>query len=337
MIKYQNLFVAAIMAGVIFSGCTKERKIGEEGNLVPKTVEQDNSIPSISVNGTKLHSEVFGDANDPIIVVIHGGPGADYRSLLNCKQFAAQGYKVVFYDQRGSGLSKRHSKDSYTLQTHEDDLKAVITFYKKLASQKVFLLGHSWGAILATAYINRFNSDINSKINGVVLAEPGGLIWNDIKDYVTRARDYKFGGELMNDAFYFDQFISGKNVNDHAILDYKLALQAVTDGAKDNPIGNEGPVPFWRHGAVVNKALNDLAEKEKPNYTTNLSSFTTKVLFAYSGNNKAYGMDHAQKVSQPFPNRQIFKVNDAGHDMFSFPRGWKNFYPVALAYFNSLR
>lgn len=335
--KYQNLFLAVIMGAIIFSGCTKERKIGEYGNLVTKTVEQDNSIPSISVNGTKLHSEVFGDANDPIIIVLHGGPGADYRSLLNCKQFATQGYKVVFYDQRGSGLSKRHSKDSYTLQTQEDDLKAVITFYKTFASQKVFLLGHSWGAILATAYINRFNSNLNSKINGVVLAEPGGLIWDDIKDYVKRSRDYKFGSELMTDALYLDQFICGKNVNDHAILDYKLGLQAVTDGAKDNPIGNEGPVTFWRNGAVVNKALTELAEKAKPNYTTNLSGFTTKVLFAYSENNKAYGIDHAQKVSLPFPNKQLFKVNGAGHDMFSFSTGWSNFYPVALVYFNSLR
>jgi len=61
------------------------------------------------------------------------------------------------------------------------------------------------------------------------------------------------------------------------------------------------------------------------------------VLFIYSERNKAYGLAHAQKVSSAFSNVQLFKVNDAGHDMMSFPAGWNNFYPVALGYLNSLR
>ena len=305
--------------------------INDDGNLVPLTVEKDQSLPAISINGSKFHTETFGNPLNKMLVILHGGPGSDYRYLLNCKEFANQGYYVVFYDQRGSGLSQRQDKNSYSIQLMIDDLDAVIAHYRTSPIQKIFLLGHSWGAILATAYINQHPTTIR----GVVLGEPGGFKWDDIMDYVNRARDFHFTSEALNDALYPDQFITGKE-NQHAILDYKLGLLGATDAAKDNPTDNQGLLPFWRAGAVVNKALFDLGEKERPDWTTNLHLFTTKVLFVYSERNKAYGMNHAQKVSSAYPNVQLAVIKDSGHDFISFPAGWSNFFPIALTYLNSL-
>lgn len=330
----KNLFLAILLliGGLALPGCKKTLLINEPGNLVPKTAEQDASIPSIAVNGTILHAESFGHPDSTIIIVLHGGPGTDYRSLLNCRDFVQQGYQVVFYDQRGSGLSKRHNKNSYTIDVMLDDLTGVISHYQKSSNQKVFLLGHSWGAILATAYINKYPG----KIKGVILAEPGGFKWNDIKEYVKRSRDFRFFSETLNDALYTNQFITGKE-NEHEILDYKYSLLASSDGAKDNPIGDDGRLPFWRYGAVVNKALFDIGERENADWTTNLSNYTTKVLFVYSERNKAYGEAYAKQVSAAYPTVQLLKVNGAGHDMLSFPTGWQNFFPTAVNYFNSLK
>ena len=326
-------FIIPILIVIITSwGCKKEKFIYEEGNLVPKTVEQDPGLPSISVNGTMLHSESFGNPDSAMVVVLHGGPGSDYRHLLNCREFANQGYYVVFYDQRGSGLSKRHKKSSYSIQVMLDDLSAVIAHYRKSPSQKIFLLGHSWGAMLATAFIDKYSS----AISGAILAEPGGFVWEDVDAYVKRARDIKITSELINDFLYSDQFITGKK-DEHAILDYKYALLSSWDGDKDNPTGDEADLPFWRAGAIVNQALFEIGDNDKPNWTTHLSQFTTKVLFVYSERNKAYGLAHAQKVSSAYPNVQLFKVNGAGHEMISFPNGWNNFYPAALNYLNSLK
>ena len=315
-----------------FFGCTKQKTIKEEGNLVPKTVEHDPTLPSISINSTMLHAETFGSPDSAMVMVLHGGPGSDYRHLLNCKEFANHGYYVVFYDQRGSGLSKRHSKSSYSIQLMLDDLNAVIAHYRKSPAQKVFLLGHSWGAMLATAFINKYPA----VISGAILAEPGGFTWEDVEGYVSRSRDIKITSELTSDLLYADQFTTGKK-DEHAILDYKYALLSITDGDKDSPIGDEGPLPFWRSGAIVNQALFELGNKEKPNWTTHLNQYMTKVLFVYSERNRAYGLAYAQKVSSAYPNVQLFKVNGAGHDMLSFPTGWSNFYPVALNYLNSLK
>jgi proline iminopeptidase len=333
IIKSRVAYLTAIIFTLLISaGCTKQKLITEAGNLVPKTVDQDATIPSISVNGTQLHAETFGDPDSAMIVVLHGGPGADYRSLLACKEFANQGYYVVFYDQRGSGLSKRHPKNSYSLQIMYDDLSGVISHYRTSGNQKIFLLGHSWGGILATAYINKYPA----AVNGVILAEPGGFTWSDISNYIKRKNDLSITSETFNDVSWTDQFITG-NENQHEILDYKYLLASASDGAKDNPIGNEGIPPAWRYGAVVFNALFSIAEKEGFDATTNLDQYSTKVLFAYSERNRAYGSTYAQQVSAAYPNVQLFKVNGGGHDMLAFPIGWNNFYPVALAYLNSLK
>ncbi len=325
--------ITVLLSALIFtSGCTKGKFIYDEGNLVPKTVGQDPSLPSVSVNGTQLHAEALGDPDSALIVVLHGGPGADYRSLLKCKEFANRGYRVIFYDQRGSGLSKRYSKEFYSLQIMYDDLTGIIKYYKKSSMQKVFLLGHSWGAILATGYINKYPESID----GVILAEPGGLIYEDILAYIKRSRKVNPASELANDVYYPDQFITGKE-DEHAILDYQYALAAAADGAKGNPTGNEARPPFWRFGKVVDEAFAEIGSNEKPDFTKNLNEFNTNVLFAYSENNKAYGLQYARKVSAAFPNVQLFKVAGAGHDLLAFPTGFNNLFPIALAYFNSLK
>ena len=62
-----------------------------------------------------------------------------------------------------------------------------------------------------------------------------------------------------------------------------------------------------------------------------------KVLFCYSERNQAYGLEHAQKVSSAYPNVDLVRIDEAGHDMITFPNGWNNFFPIALNYLNSLK
>src|SRR5262245_20847694 len=84
-----------------------------DGNLVPKTVDGDPSLPRIELNGSVFHAEAFGDPAAPVLVVLHGGPGVDYRRMLRLRRSVdgvalEDRHRVVFWDQRGSGLSRRH-------------------------------------------------------------------------------------------------------------------------------------------------------------------------------------------------------------------------------------
>ena len=328
--------LTALIAFFLFS-CTEERLMNEPGNLVPRTVDQDPALPSITVNGAMLHSEAFGHPDSTMIIIIHGGPGDDYRHLLNCKDLAQHGYRVVFYDQRGSGLSERFSKESYTnlglgaVDLMYDDLSAVIAHYRTHPGQKVFLLGHSWGGILATGYAGKYPD----AIQGLAVCEPGGLKWNDIEDYIEASLDFDIFGELLNDAAYMDQFLSGKE-NDHIRLDYKMGLLA----SENDITGDNTPEVTikWRSGAVVNGAMMEVGEDHNPDFSAGISQFNKQVLFCYSSNNRAYTDQWAQKISAVYPGKELFKVTGTGHaGIIANRNAWTQItMPKMLEYFNSL-
>jgi proline iminopeptidase len=53
----------------------------------------------------------------------------------------AKDCRVIFYDQRGSGLSPRVDKKLLTMEQNLDDLKAVVDHFSN--GKKVKLIGHS--------------------------------------------------------------------------------------------------------------------------------------------------------------------------------------------------
>ena len=332
-----KLCLLLVTIPVLLYSCTRELYIHEPGNVVPLTVTEAPGLPSITINNIKLHAEAFGHPDSPLVIVLHGGPGADYRYLLNCKDLANHGYRVVFYDQAGTGLSQRVPKSYYThLQLVIDEVQGVINHYRQRSTQKVFLLGHSWGGMLATAYINQYPSDIS----GLVVGEPGGFTWKDIVEYTTKSQKAKLTSEAMNDFTYIDQFLTAKKKDEHQILDYKYAMFSASELQKGAPVGDvdDGALTpsFWRYGAINNIALFELGEKVKPNWTNNLDHFTTKVLFVYSQNNRAYGLNWARHVSSAYTNVELFEALNTGHAMFSTKEGWKTSFPKILDYLKSL-
>lgn len=311
---------------LVLTGCQKD--YSESGNLVPKTVDEDRTLPSVNVNGTLLHAETFGSNNNPMVVFLHGGPGADYRNGLNAKGLANEGYYVVFYDQRGTGLSQRHNKETFSIQTYLDDLSGIIEHYRSSSDQKVFLFGHSWGAMLTAAYINAYPQ----RIAGAILAEPGGLSKSLLDEYGETSRKLELFAEATNNVLYAEQFLSR---NEHEVLDYKLGLQSPFSYVEGNNEGIEGPSPFWRNGAVSLNAMVDISENEGFDFTTNLSAYSTKVLFIYGENNRSYGASFARKEASFFPEYEIAEIKDTGHEMIYFK--WSHVLPVVLPYLNSLQ
>ncbi|MBI5648209.1 MAG: alpha/beta hydrolase [Ignavibacteriae bacterium] len=303
---------------------------GLPGDLVPKTVDEDSSLPSIAVNGTLLHAESFGNPRDPMIVVLHGGPGGDYRAMLNCTTFVDDGFYVVLYDQRGCGLSRRHDKSLYAKSGPTlfiDDLAGVISHYRS-PGQKVILLGKSWGAMLATAYVNEHPGDIS----GVIMMEPGGFTWDDTKEYIRRWRSFDPLDESANDAAFVDQVITS---SDHARLDYKAAIQGAAEYAPGNALGIAGPYPFWRMGAACAMGADEYVRTHSFDFTTQLAAYTRPVLFVYSEYNRVYGKTHAERVSSAYPNVQLAEIHGSGHDIST--SGWESFYPIAKSYLSTIR
>ena len=306
-------WMAIALLGLAMAACDTMGP-GEPGNLVPRTVAEDASLPAIELNGSRFHAETFGNPSNPVIVFLHGGPGADYRGLLRLRQqfsgySLADEYFLVFWDQRGAGLSTRHNKELLTLDVYMDDLNALVNRYSP--TRPVFLIGESWGGMFATNYINRYPQ----RVAGAVLIEPGpmnGVTMERLKDDMF---DLDLKSEWLNDWAWNSQFLSP---DDHARMDYERML-----GAKDaQPRFHQSvvdPAPVWRLGAAASRHLmedgQDSNGKFNYDFTDNLSAYRTPVLFIAGSLSEVLGESLQQQQVQHYPSAALQVISGAGHDV----------------------
>lgn len=288
---------------------------GEPGNLVPPTVAEDASLPAIEMNGSRFHFETIGDPVNPVIVFLHGGPGGDYRSLLRMGArhdgySLADEFFLVYWDQRGAGLSMRHDKDVLTLEVYEEDLNELIGRYSP--NRPVFLIGTSWGGMYATQYINASPS----RVAGAVLIEPGpldGATFERVKDDML---DLSLGAEWLNDWAWNSQFLSP---DDHARMDYERMLGIKEGQPRFHMRKDVDPEPVWRLGAAVNRYLQEDGQDENGvavyDFTTNLSRYTTPVLFIAGSLSEVLGEAFQREQMLHYPSASLRVVDGAGHDV----------------------
>lgn len=282
------------------------------GNLVRKTVVEDPSPPRVQVNGTILHAESFGNPANPLVLVLHGGPGGDYRALLSLKALAADGYRVAFWDQRGTGLSQRHDRDAFTWPALLEDLRQVIDHFAPGATQPVVFIGHSWGAMYATWFINQYG-DYGGRLRGAVLSEPGGLTKAQLDAYMKRLYGgLDFLGAQVNDAAWIGQYMSA---TDHARADYMSMMMTGIGELPPARCNPDDPEPKWRSGAVATKAMNEIADRDGFDWTTNLKSFAPLVLFLRGDLNEANRLQDEQEMAAAYANAQMVTMRDVGHCM----------------------
>lgn len=91
----------------------------------------------------------YGDPGRPVLVLLHGGPGADHRYLLPQMLHLAGRYDLLLYDQRGGGESRASHNDPITWRDHVSDLAAVC---RENDIEHPSLVGYSWGGLLAMLY-----------------------------------------------------------------------------------------------------------------------------------------------------------------------------------------
>jgi proline iminopeptidase len=107
------------------------------------------------------------------VVLIHGGPGATHHyfhpSLSQAKDFA----RIIYYDQRGCGLSDYVNGGGYTIDQAVNDLEAL---RKELKIEKWILFGHSYGGLLAQCCAIKYPENIVGLV--LVCSHPGFLDLN---------------------------------------------------------------------------------------------------------------------------------------------------------------
>ncbi len=123
----------------------------------------------------ELYYEQCGNPNGKPVVFLHGGPGGgvspDYR-----RYFDPEIYRVVLFDQRGSGKSTPHASLEENTTWH---LVADIERLREHLSIRHWqVFGGSWGSTLALAYAETHPDCVRELVlRGIFLCRPKEIKW----------------------------------------------------------------------------------------------------------------------------------------------------------------
>jgi proline iminopeptidase len=120
-------------------------------------------VRMIPVDGGKykVWTQRIGDGKIKLLL-LHGGPGGSPEYFEDFPEHLGSGYEIYFYSQLGSYLSDQPADT--TLQTVARKVEEVEEVRKALGLEQFYLLGHSWGALLASAYAAKYQQHLKGLI-----------------------------------------------------------------------------------------------------------------------------------------------------------------------------
>ncbi len=123
----------------------------------------------------ELYVEQVGNPKGQPVLFLHGGPGGGihphHRQL-----FDPEHYRVILFDQRGSGQSTPHAE--LRENTTWDLVADIEKIRQHLGIEKWCVFGGSWGSTLALAYASRHADQVQGLIlRGIFLCRPKEIRW----------------------------------------------------------------------------------------------------------------------------------------------------------------
>lgn len=150
-INYLTQIFSLIAVVFLFMSCQKEHKIDTEF--------------FIPVKKSNLYVRLVGNADGPLIINLHGGPGA-FSGFAHetYRKFLEEDYLIAYLDQRGGGKSDAATDSTMlTMRQFVEDLDVVVdTLRNRYKGKAINLIGSSWGGTLGLLYLIEHQQKINS-------------------------------------------------------------------------------------------------------------------------------------------------------------------------------
>lgn len=108
----------------------------------------------IDVPGGYIGIQILGnnDSNIPILF-LHGGPGGNFESFTPMAEMLAEHCKVYLYNQLGS--EEKNNVGDESIWIPERYIETLNTVIREMKVEKLHLVAHSWGAMLAAEHVLR--------------------------------------------------------------------------------------------------------------------------------------------------------------------------------------
>ena len=172
---------------------------------------------TVQRDGFALHYKTIGSGVP--LLLLSGGPGFEVDYMKGIAQELGSSYKCILLEQRGTGRSQPPNLTAaqMTLKLFVEDVEAVRV---SLGIDRLIILGHSWGGMLAMAYAVAHPDHVQS----MILVDSGGM-------------DLSFG------AYFRDNLISRASMGQREELE---KAEAAIEHASDANTRNAASVAYTR-------------------------------------------------------------------------------------------
>jgi proline iminopeptidase len=158
----------------------------------------------------EVWTRTTGDTSGLVVLVLHGGPGADHEGYLDLERpILDAGFGVVFYDQLGSTYSDQPDDTAlWDIERFVDEVEQVRVALG-LDSDQLVLYGQSWGGLLGIEYALAHHEHLKALVLSNMMSSIPAyneyaervLIPTIDPDVVARIRDFETTGRTDDPAY----------------------------------------------------------------------------------------------------------------------------------------
>ena len=272
-------------------GLTLHQAARQKG--VTFTQENEPVDRNVQVNGMNFHYLEWGQAGNPLIVMLHGGSQQahswDFVSLP-----LSEDYHIIALDQRGHGDSDWANDGDYTVEAHQRDIDG---FVAALGLSDFHLIGHSMGGRNSYVWASR-NSD---KLRSLVIVDTGPVAQSHGRNRIQNFR------ELPDELDSFEEFAD-------RVQEYTGRTREQTLGALKYSIRERADGKWtWKYDKLLRTPGRQVPVWSQEQLWEAVSNIACPTLVVRGGNSDIFADATMREMKQVISNCDIVTVPDAGH------------------------
>lgn len=246
----------------------------------------------------------FGEG--PPLLLLNGGPGWSSAHMAPVAERLAQTHRVVLFDQRGTGMSYVATLDStsITMAAMVADIEAV---RQRLGIDRWAVMGHSFGGMLAMAYIARHAAHVHA----LVLSASAGASLAFL-DYYPASMEYRLLPHEREAVAYWSD--PARMAADPSKATYEVARASVGAFLYDRSRLQELQAALTEETwsiATSTLVWQDLIGRSF-DVRSEMRAFNRPVL-VLQGRQDALGDLHAYELAQLFPLASLHIIEESAH------------------------
>ena len=167
-------YLLGIIVLILFSSCKQDSSISSYFNSNESRI-QNGGVNMVTIETPKGKFKVWTKryGNNPKIklLLLNGGPGMSHEYFECMESFLPkEGIEFIYYDQLGTGFSD-NPKDTtlWDLPRYVEEVEQVRVALN-LNKDNFYLLGHSWGGILAMQYALKYQTNLKGLVISNMMA-----------------------------------------------------------------------------------------------------------------------------------------------------------------------